>query len=119
MFLADPSLLQNAETATAAIVAYLVSLRGFNSRPSWADLRQGMTFPVFTKGYPKKLIVGLAKATKYKTLASQQKRYMDGVRRLEKHMTRSRHVFDINEKFTLPKRIPNVMAFEALMRTQP
>lgn len=119
MFQADPSLLQNAATATAAIVAYLVSLRGYNANPSWVDLRVGMAFPVFTKGYPKTLIKGLAKVTKYKTLASQQKRYMDGVRRFKKNMTRSRHTFNINETFLLPKRIPNVLAFEALMRQQP
>lgn len=118
MFLADPSLLQNAATATAAIVAYLVSLRGYNSNPSWVDLRVGMAFPVFTKGYPKKLIEGLAKVTKYKTLASQQERYMDGVRRFEKNMGRSGHKFDINAKTKLPPRISDVMDFEALLREQ-
>lgn len=118
MFQQNPALLQNAATATAAIVAYLTSLRGYNSNPSWTDLRVGMAFPIFTKGYPETLIKGVAEKTKFKTLAQQQKRYMDGVRRFEKNMQRSGHTFNIDAKTKLPKRIPNVMAFEALLREQ-
>lgn len=81
VFLANPALLQDPAIATAAIVDFLADIAKGDRGATWSDLRAAGAFPTFINGRPRVLDQGLANATSYKTLASQQKRYDDAVRR--------------------------------------
>lgn len=74
-----PDLLQDPAFATAAIVSYLA--RTVKSQSTWANLRAAGAFPIFVNGRPTKLIEGIAKKTKFKTLEQQQERYDDSIKR--------------------------------------
>ncbi len=107
LFLADPTYLEDSAIAVAAATAYWARLSDNNPNATFGDVRASFAFPVYIHGRPTKLIEGLAKATKHKTLSSQQQRYDDAIRNYRKALRSVR----------LPVSLVNAKAFPRVMKT--
>lgn len=107
IILADPTYIEDPQLSVAAAVAYWSRLSDNNPNATWADVRASFAFPVYIHGRPTKLIQGLADATKHKTLASQQQRYDDAVRRFKAGM----RVAGLPESFMNQRAFPRVKKY--------
>lgn len=104
-FKQEPWLLEDPAIATSSIVAYFSRLSDNAPNATWGDVRASGAFPVYIHGRPTRLIEGLAKATKHKTLAMQQARYDEAIGRFKKGLKRAGVDASFADRKAFPRRM--------------